>query len=293
MSTLLQLIRQNSYDGIQRFPRLLELMEKFPKTRELFAKETSTIPSWKFIDWIDSMLGMVNTFCFDAVQELLKRIGNEYPQAFVYPFNLAFDSQSSSQSSSRSDSRSSSDSKPDSKSSSHSKPDSHSKLDSKSSSDFKPDSKFQERKVKEFFEEMRRNLDGIPLVKQLIGALKFLNNPAARLGDFYDEINLAKIESCKTLKKNDRISEIFENLLEEIFPLAPKSNRSSSSELFQEENEVEIEDFEEKMPEPGEYHLKFSSIFRQKFLNRCGKNGEEFVKNFQVKKFAIFVEFFD
>ncbi|XP_063961376.1 DNA-dependent protein kinase catalytic subunit-like [Lytechinus pictus] len=85
----LQAMKLSSTKARQHFPRLLQIVEQHPDTIETLIKEASSIPSWMFIGWISQMVALLDKPESLAVQEILKTIAEDYPQALVYPFKIS------------------------------------------------------------------------------------------------------------------------------------------------------------------------------------------------------------
>jgi DNA-dependent protein kinase catalytic subunit len=46
--------------AIDRFPRLLEIINNFPKVSKEFIQKAKTVPCWMFIRWISQMLAVLD-----------------------------------------------------------------------------------------------------------------------------------------------------------------------------------------------------------------------------------------
>ncbi|PVD38356.1 hypothetical protein C0Q70_00970 [Pomacea canaliculata] len=90
---LLDAMRAGSAEALERFPRLLHIIEHYPDTTDMFLKKVSeTIPSWMFILWISQMMALLDKHQAHAVRPIILRIATEYPQAIVYPFHISQES---------------------------------------------------------------------------------------------------------------------------------------------------------------------------------------------------------
>ncbi|XP_077979786.1 DNA-dependent protein kinase catalytic subunit-like [Glandiceps talaboti] len=89
---LLKALKLNSVEAMQRFPRLLQLVESYPDTMDSFVQITSEIPCWMFLGWISQMFALLDKPESPAVQGILLDIVNVYPQALVYPFKISSES---------------------------------------------------------------------------------------------------------------------------------------------------------------------------------------------------------
>ncbi|KAL5017908.1 hypothetical protein ScPMuIL_003630 [Solemya velum] len=89
VTCLLQAMKLNSREALQRFPRLLQLVEYHRDTMSTFIKKCQEVPCWMFIMWISQMMALLDKPEAPAIQNLLVSISKEYPQAVVYAFRLS------------------------------------------------------------------------------------------------------------------------------------------------------------------------------------------------------------
>uniref|UniRef100_A0A2K6UMZ3 DNA-dependent protein kinase catalytic subunit n=1 Tax=Saimiri boliviensis boliviensis TaxID=39432 RepID=A0A2K6UMZ3_SAIBB len=91
----LKALKLNSNEARLRFPRLLQIIERYPEeTLSLMTKEMSSIPCWQFIGWISHMVALLDKDQAIAVQRTVEEITDNYPQAIVYPFIISSESYS-------------------------------------------------------------------------------------------------------------------------------------------------------------------------------------------------------
>ncbi|XP_048223408.1 DNA-dependent protein kinase catalytic subunit [Perognathus longimembris pacificus] len=87
---MLRALKLNSTEARLKFPRLLQIVELYPKeTLSLMTKEMSCIPCWQFIGWISHMVALLDKEEATAVQPTVEEIASHYPQALVYPFIIS------------------------------------------------------------------------------------------------------------------------------------------------------------------------------------------------------------
>lgn len=92
---LLRALKLNSSEARLKFPRLLQIIEQYPKkTMDIMTKQISSIPCWQFIAWISHMVALLDKEEAVAVQHTVKEIVDNYPQAIVYPFMISSESYS-------------------------------------------------------------------------------------------------------------------------------------------------------------------------------------------------------
>jgi DNA-dependent protein kinase catalytic subunit len=81
-----------SEDAQQRFPRILQLVEKYSETQSQLIDKAARVPPWMFIGWINQMVAILDKAEGLSVVDVLIRIAKEYPQALCYPFKTSFPS---------------------------------------------------------------------------------------------------------------------------------------------------------------------------------------------------------
>ncbi|XP_078611933.1 DNA-dependent protein kinase catalytic subunit-like isoform X3 [Branchiostoma floridae x Branchiostoma japonicum] len=89
VTNLLQALRHDSPEARQRFPRLLQLVELYPDTMDIFIQKVSHVPSWLCISWLGQMVALLDKPEAVAVHGILTRIAQDYPQALVYPLKIS------------------------------------------------------------------------------------------------------------------------------------------------------------------------------------------------------------
>eukprot|EP00058_Branchiostoma_floridae_P019566 XP_002605056.1 hypothetical protein BRAFLDRAFT_85202 [Branchiostoma floridae] len=89
VTNLLLALRHDSPEARQRFPRLLQLVELYPDTMDVFIQKVSQVPSWLCISWLGQMVALLDKPEAVAVHGILTRIAQDYPQALVYPLKIS------------------------------------------------------------------------------------------------------------------------------------------------------------------------------------------------------------
>ncbi|XP_076335270.1 DNA-dependent protein kinase catalytic subunit-like isoform X2 [Tachypleus tridentatus] len=89
VTSLLTAMRQGSKAAMQLFPRLLQVLELYPRCSEDFVKKTNEIPSWMFIGWINQIVALLDKPEAPPLHGIVERMAKEYPNAIVYPFRLS------------------------------------------------------------------------------------------------------------------------------------------------------------------------------------------------------------
>ncbi|KAL4240201.1 hypothetical protein ACF0H5_000995 [Mactra antiquata] len=82
-------MKLNCEEALQRFPRLLQIIELYPNTMTTFISKCNEVPDWMFISWISQMLAILDKPEAKAVHRILEKITDSYPQAVVYPMKLS------------------------------------------------------------------------------------------------------------------------------------------------------------------------------------------------------------
>ncbi|KAM6458275.1 DNA-dependent protein kinase catalytic subunit isoform 2-T2 [Liasis olivaceus] len=90
---VIKALKLNSNEARLKFPRLLQIVEKYPeRILGFMAEEISSVPCWQFIGWISQLMAMLDKTEAPAVQRIVEEIANSYPQAIVYPFMISSES---------------------------------------------------------------------------------------------------------------------------------------------------------------------------------------------------------
>ncbi|ELU11183.1 hypothetical protein CAPTEDRAFT_224273 [Capitella teleta] len=89
VTSLLSAMKNSSKDARQLFPRLLQIIERFPQTREVFIRKSRDIPAWMFLGWVSQICAILDKPESSAIHEILLNIADIYPNALVFPFKLS------------------------------------------------------------------------------------------------------------------------------------------------------------------------------------------------------------
>jgi len=81
---LLKSLTLDSKDARLRFPRLLQIIDRYPETFSLFSKKVKEVPTWMFLAWLNQIVAL-----FDKTKEVLSIIATDYPQALTYPLRIS------------------------------------------------------------------------------------------------------------------------------------------------------------------------------------------------------------
>jgi DNA-dependent protein kinase catalytic subunit len=86
---LLKALKYGSIEGIQLFPRLLQLIENDESNQQAFIKNIEGIEPWLFIRWIPQITALLDKDCGYTLIPLLKKIALSFPNALSYPLNIS------------------------------------------------------------------------------------------------------------------------------------------------------------------------------------------------------------
>lgn len=86
---LLDAMQHGSAEARERFPRLLQVIEYYQDTMDLFCRKSEGVASWMFILWISQMMALMDKPQAPAVRPILLRLAQDYPQALVYPLRIS------------------------------------------------------------------------------------------------------------------------------------------------------------------------------------------------------------
>ncbi|XP_075684227.1 DNA-dependent protein kinase catalytic subunit [Rhinoderma darwinii] len=87
---MIKALKLGSKEARLKFPRLLQIIELYPnETLDLMAREVGSVPCWLFIGWISQMMAMLDKKESLAVQFIIEKIADYYPQSLVYPFMIS------------------------------------------------------------------------------------------------------------------------------------------------------------------------------------------------------------
>ncbi|XP_027045855.1 DNA-dependent protein kinase catalytic subunit-like [Pocillopora damicornis] len=79
----------SSEEARQKFPRLLQIVHKYPDTLEAFVKKATDVPCWMFIGWINQMMAIMDKPEGKAVHGIVSEIAKRYPQALWYSLKIS------------------------------------------------------------------------------------------------------------------------------------------------------------------------------------------------------------
>ncbi|KAI8145657.1 hypothetical protein BJV82DRAFT_554475 [Fennellomyces sp. T-0311] len=79
-------------EAIERFPRLLDLIERYPENGHEFKSKAETFgATWMYIRWIPQMMAVLDTTIAMDVFPAIHKLAQSYPNALYYAFNISND----------------------------------------------------------------------------------------------------------------------------------------------------------------------------------------------------------
>ncbi|KAG0227795.1 hypothetical protein BGW42_002714 [Actinomortierella wolfii] len=86
----LSAIHDDGSGATELFPRLLQIIELYPTSQQVFTSLVSAIPgSWSFAQWIPQMVAILDRSYGQCIMPILKSIAREYPNALYYPLSIS------------------------------------------------------------------------------------------------------------------------------------------------------------------------------------------------------------
>ena len=89
--SILSSMKYGSNQGVQRFSRLLQIVELYPSTLQSISHRFQEIPCWMFFDCLYQITAHLDKPIGQKLYPLLEEIVKSYPQAIVYPFKLSYE----------------------------------------------------------------------------------------------------------------------------------------------------------------------------------------------------------
>ncbi|XP_065679642.1 DNA-dependent protein kinase catalytic subunit isoform X1 [Hydra vulgaris] len=89
VDSLLKAMAMNSSKARIAFPRLLQVVNLFPSTGELFEKQSSQVPCWMFLGWINQIVSMIDMPIVVHLKPIIDGIVKSYKQALSYPLKVS------------------------------------------------------------------------------------------------------------------------------------------------------------------------------------------------------------
>ncbi|XP_066992546.2 DNA-dependent protein kinase catalytic subunit [Anabrus simplex] len=89
VTSVLRAMKYGSPEARQLFPCLLQIQQLATDWRELFDTESSDVPEWMFLGWVNQLMACLNVSVGQALHSLVLRLAKKYPQAIAYAFRVS------------------------------------------------------------------------------------------------------------------------------------------------------------------------------------------------------------
>ena len=96
VQSILSSMKYGSNQGVQRFSRLLQIVELYPGTLQSISHRLPEIPCWMFFDCLYQITAHLDKPIGLKLYPVLEEIVKCYPQSIVYPFKLSYETLQSS-----------------------------------------------------------------------------------------------------------------------------------------------------------------------------------------------------
>lgn len=79
-----------NHQAIERFPRMLELIERYPEVGSVFKERAEAFEQvWMYIRWIPQMVAILDRPIALNIFPALHKLARAYPNALYYPFTIS------------------------------------------------------------------------------------------------------------------------------------------------------------------------------------------------------------
>lgn len=79
-----------NHQAIERFPRMLELIERYPEVGSVFKERAEAFEQvWMYIRWIPQMVAILDRPIALNIFPALHKLARTYPNAVYYPFTIS------------------------------------------------------------------------------------------------------------------------------------------------------------------------------------------------------------
>ncbi|KAL0481755.1 hypothetical protein AKO1_012371 [Acrasis kona] len=82
---------QTSNESLAAFPRLLELLERYPNTRKTFQQHSNELPIKNVLPWVSQILSRMGGPEGASLAPIVENLASQYPQHVCYPFRISRD----------------------------------------------------------------------------------------------------------------------------------------------------------------------------------------------------------
>ncbi|KAJ3184182.1 hypothetical protein HDU87_005028 [Geranomyces variabilis] len=89
MTCVLNVMQKDPVSAIEKFPRLLQLLELHPTTTERFVDLSRPVPPWTFLRWLPQMTALLDKPSASALLPVVTRVAEVYPAALYFPLSIS------------------------------------------------------------------------------------------------------------------------------------------------------------------------------------------------------------
>ncbi|KAI9103040.1 hypothetical protein DFS34DRAFT_576740, partial [Phlyctochytrium arcticum] len=86
---ILHVMGHGNQEAIERFPRLLQLIEIHLESTAEFKTLTAELPAWTFLRWLPQVTALLDKPIAPSLHQMLENIAADYPQALYYPLSIS------------------------------------------------------------------------------------------------------------------------------------------------------------------------------------------------------------
>ncbi|KAJ3157367.1 hypothetical protein HDU89_002781 [Geranomyces variabilis] len=89
MTCILNVMQKDPLSAIEKFPRLLQLLELHPSTTKRFVHLSRPVPPWTFLRWLPQMTALLDKPSATALLPVVARVAEVYPAALYFPLSIS------------------------------------------------------------------------------------------------------------------------------------------------------------------------------------------------------------
>ncbi|KAJ3150478.1 hypothetical protein HDU86_006651 [Geranomyces michiganensis] len=89
MTCVLTVMQKDPSAAIEKYPRLLQLLELHPGTAKCFVDLSRAVPPWTFLRWLPQMTALLDKASASALLPVVNRIAEVYPAALYFPLSIS------------------------------------------------------------------------------------------------------------------------------------------------------------------------------------------------------------
>ncbi|KAI8840789.1 hypothetical protein BJ741DRAFT_561343 [Chytriomyces cf. hyalinus JEL632] len=89
MTSILRAMAMGSFEAIEFFPRLLQLLSEYPELHQDCIKLLDDCPCWMFLRWLPQLTAQLDKSSGSVLLPLISRIAKRFPNALRYPLSIS------------------------------------------------------------------------------------------------------------------------------------------------------------------------------------------------------------